>query len=531
VSDTGPGDRDGVSGHATAAWSRTEALTFALFVAGVLVSLFFLVHPWYDRTNDGSTYIITARALAAGEGYTYLGELFRIRPPGFSAILYLFVGEGGTLDFGALNLLVSLFGAAGVVLLYLYQRAYVGWVPALLTSIAVWLNPGYRRLCNQVMSDVPGVALVLACLLVERWASRRPSWTREVVLGLAIGAGAWVRSITLLLVPAILLARGVRRWRGAENGTGRGTFVLRRLVLFAVVSWLVVLPWTVVKNRSAPPPPADQTLNYSIATAMWHTDPGDPGSPRRSLGQILQRIPSHVKQAAVVVGSRMQHRIPGSAPTGGAVALGRAALALLLLAGTTFVLVRRAAPAEWFVGGVLLVVAVYFVFTDRLVLPVFVLALAATVEALRDVSRWLGGERAARVVPLVALLVLIAVDFHPRRDWRRIETRHRELVATAAAIESAIEPDARLAASRGFHYGVYLNRPVFSLVHAIRRARSYEAAEEVIDRYGIDTVVSSPLVPPDLSPYFLERYGPGTPAGTARVWRVRTRIADRPGKG
>jgi hypothetical protein len=47
--------------------------------------LLWTVHPWYDATNDGSMYIATARALLAGEGYSYLGSPFLIRPPGFSA--------------------------------------------------------------------------------------------------------------------------------------------------------------------------------------------------------------------------------------------------------------------------------------------------------------------------------------------------------------------------------------------------------------------------------------------------------------
>jgi hypothetical protein len=256
----GAGDIDGGTcfERETTRWSSVETLVFVLFVAGILVSVFFLVHPWYDRTNDGSTYLITARSIAGGEGYTYLGTLFRVRPPGFSALLALFVGgEGGT-SFAALNWMVSLFGAAGVVLFYLHQRVYLGWVLALMTSIAIWLNPGYQRLCNQIMSDVPGIALLLACLLVERWASRNASWRREIVLGLAIGVGAYVRSITILLVPAILVSRIVCRLLRGDRTPGWPTFALRRLGVVAVAAWLVVLPWNITKRLDAPPPPVDQ---------------------------------------------------------------------------------------------------------------------------------------------------------------------------------------------------------------------------------------------------------------------------------
>jgi hypothetical protein len=503
--------------------SRVERPVFVLFVVAILASLFFLVHPWYDRTNDGSTYLITARSIASGEGYTYLGSLFRVRPPGFSVLLVPFVGRAGGPNFAALNWMVSLFGAAGVVLLYLHQRVYVGWVLALLTSIAVWVNPGYQRLCNQVMSDVPGLALLLACLLVARWTSRNPSWRRELVLGLAIGASAYVRSITILLVPAILASRIACRLHRGERTPGWPAFALRRLGIVAVAAWLTLLPWSIIKRLDAPPPPVDQTLNYSLATAMWHEDPGDPGSPRVGVKDIVARVPAHLRDLLLVTGSRMQYRIPGSFAPNGRTRYGWSVLAVLTIVCLLIVLVRRKAPAEWFAAGVLLVVAVYFVFTDRLALPVFVLALAATVEVCRDLVRRFAGTRAATIVPAALLLLLIAVDFKPHQDWGRIEARHREFTALAGAVERVLTPDARLAAGQGFHYDVYLGRPVYNLLHAVRRAGRADAVEGVIDKYEINTVVLSSLVPPDrrLVGYFTDRYGAGTPAGSALVWRVR----------
>jgi hypothetical protein len=359
--------------------------------------------------------------------------------------------------------------------------------------------------------------------LLDRWAARRPSWHREVLLGLAIGASAYLRSITVLLVPALILARFLGRERPAADGPRRPVFLIGRLAVVALTAWLVLLPWQVVKRQNAPPPPADQTLNYSISTAMWHVDPGDPTSERRSLGSILTRIPSRLEQVALVVGSRMQYRIPGDPPPSPAVAFGRTAFALLLTAGLCIALARRRSAADWFALATLGVVTIYFVFTDRLILPFFVFALAATVGGLRDLAGRFGGPRAATWVPAGALLLLIAIDMQPQKDWKAIEARHRELAALASSIESVLAPDARLAAGQGFHYGVYLDRPVYSLVHAVRRAHRRDAAEQIIDRYGLNTVVLSPLIEPDrrLAPYFIRRYGLGEPAGEARVWRVR----------
>ena len=68
-------------------------------------------------TVDGSIFIVTARSLAAGEGYRYLGEPFQVRPPGFPLLIVPFV-SGLSDGFFAINFFVACFGAAGVLLLF-----------------------------------------------------------------------------------------------------------------------------------------------------------------------------------------------------------------------------------------------------------------------------------------------------------------------------------------------------------------------------------------------------------------------------
>jgi hypothetical protein len=345
----------------------------------------------------------------------------------------------------------------------------------------------------------------------------------ELALGAGIGAAAHVRSLAILLVPAIGLARICARAGAGAAGERWPRFLLERVILLAAAAFLVGLPWRMAQTRDAPAPPADQTLNYSISTAMWHTDPGDPRSPRVTPGRILARIPERLHEAALAVGSRLQHRIPGSAPPAPVARAVYLATALLFAAAWLVVLLRRRAATEWFVGGVGGVIALYFVFTDRLALPLFVFGLAASVEVLKEGVTRLAGPRAATIVPCSALALLIAVDFRPRADWPEIEARHRSFLETAAAVERALAPDARLGAAQGFHHSVYLGRPVHSLMYAVERSDRPEAAEEMIDKYHLNTVVLSSLVPADvvLVPYFRRRYGPGTPAGAAEIWRVR----------
>ena len=143
------GLRNAIAGEGEpAAWSPADRWTFGLLLASLLASLPWLVHPWYDASNDGSMYLVTARALAAGEGYSYLGEPFRVRPPGFSLLLAPLLATRGT-DFAAVNLYVSFWGVAAVALLFVHLRSRVGAALAALIAVAVWLSPTFRALCSQ----------------------------------------------------------------------------------------------------------------------------------------------------------------------------------------------------------------------------------------------------------------------------------------------------------------------------------------------------------------------------------------------
>ena len=191
-------------------WSRHECLSFAAFAVALGTGLFFLTHPWYDPAPDVFTYIATARSLAAGDGYQYLGAPFGIRPPGFSLLIAPWVVDG--VDFAGLNLLVGLFGVASVLALAALLRDRIGLRLALLVAACLWLNPGFRILSSQVMSDVPGTALIFGCLLLERLARRRGGIAFYAILGVAIGAAAYVRSLAVLLIPAAMLALALRAW-------------------------------------------------------------------------------------------------------------------------------------------------------------------------------------------------------------------------------------------------------------------------------------------------------------------------------
>ena len=498
-----------------APWTRTDRALLGALVALCALSLPWLVHPWYEAgagSSDAALYLLCAKSLLAGEGYAYLGEPFTVRPPGMSLLVAPWIAARG-LDHRVLNLFVASFGVAAAALYFALLRPRTGGWVAAAASLALFLNPGFRRMSNEVMSDVPGLALALGCLLLERRARRAPTWANEAALGLAIGASVYVRSVLVLLVPAIVGARVLARTREGGGLAAWRSFALRRLAPVAVLPALALLPWAVRDAANAPRGAVDQNFIHGYSTAMWNVDPGDPSSPRRSPAEVLERAPTRGRQVLSLLGSRMRTSQGGA----GAVAAGAAATALALALAA-----RRRRASDLYLLLLLAVVAVYFAFQDRLALPVFALALAALAELAALGGARLAGAARGRALAAAALLALAALDFRPRERWDEIEKLHALHGRLGAELSARIEPDARVASAIGWHLSLYLDRPVWSLLFAVRRAKQDSAVEAVIDEHAIDTVVLTELSEAEraLLPWFRGRY-PEVRVGPASVFRVR----------
>jgi hypothetical protein len=468
---------------------QLEVAVLVTLVVVLGASLPLLVHPWYDPTNDGSMYIATARALAAGQGYSYLGQPFVIRPPGFSCLIAPFLAWRGT-DFAALNALVSVLGAVGILLFYAWGRTRLGPLLAGLMALVLWFNPGYQRLCNQVMSDVPGWTALLATLLFARRWRQAPTRPGTVLLGVAIALSSLLRSGNLLLLPALLVSEPLERIMGRTPEPWRRLVERLGVLLLSVV--VVLAPWSLRNRWVAPPPPAEQTLLYSYGSGMWHTDMGDPRSPRVPLSEVAARIEVQGPRLLGTLGQRLGE----GRPTGSDLALATAFL-LALLAGA----LRTRDPGAILALGTVVVVAFYFGYAGRLLLPVYGLALPATLEGLRDLVARLLGQRAGTGVAALAALTLLGVDWHPREGWGEIRALHEAFQAEARAVSGRLGPEpAVLGAYRPWHHAVYLEREVWGLEQFVRRAGGDPSAvREPIERYGLDFLLLTPLgLPPSV---------------------------------
>jgi len=168
----------------------------AIAIYGVCAVALWAEPDWRPEW-DSALYFLTARSLAEGEGYRYLGEAFFLRPPGLSWFLSLFpLGVGGDPAFALLNRVFMLSATAGVAAVYVaFRRDYGrGW--ALVIALLTGTSPIFVDRLNFILTDLPFLALLfLALTSLDR--------------GLRGGRDRWMPTVAgaLLLVLAIHLPR------------------------------------------------------------------------------------------------------------------------------------------------------------------------------------------------------------------------------------------------------------------------------------------------------------------------------------
>ncbi|HTK49394.1 MAG TPA: hypothetical protein VL328_15555 [Gemmatimonadaceae bacterium] len=214
---------------------------------------------------DDAFYVILARSIATGQGYRALnvpglpaGTHF---PPGYPALLALvsFVAPAFPASVAAFKALNALFLAATAVLATRLLRRRVGAGPwwsvsvGLVTAVSVPL----LILSNLVLSELCFLAFALALLLALESLvdERQPAW-RVLLLGLAIGACALVRTHGAVLLPAAAIALAVRRrWRDAG--------------LLATGAAVCLVPWQLWMAHHAGDLPAPMLGMYDSYAGWW----------------------------------------------------------------------------------------------------------------------------------------------------------------------------------------------------------------------------------------------------------------------
>jgi 4-amino-4-deoxy-L-arabinose transferase-like glycosyltransferase len=491
-------------------------LPWVALAAYALCCVVFWVDPQWRPEWDGATYLLTGQALAAGEGYTYQGQPFFLRPPGLAWMLSLLVRDGAY-DFHTVNFWLMVWSAATVMAAYLAIRPLHGTPMALAVALLSGTSPLFVANFNFVLSEFPFAAMLFASVaLLHRAAERGPRWWLWAVGGgLVLGTATYLRTIGVLMLPGLLLLGATR---------DRGWHRWRAVLPFALVV-LLILPWLKHSQDAAAiaPKPSEQLRLHSYSTAMWHRDTGDPDSPLLSPGDWMRRVQRNGRGAASDVSRGILHLDN---------VVARSGLLVLLLTGWGLALRRKPTLLEWYAAASAVLLLTYFNYDQRFLLPLTPLLYLYALIPLDRATRWLGGRFGKRALAggglvvaglLLANLVWLPRALAPQRSPLDPTTTLGDywefLHSTAAWLRDNTPPDAVILCNQA---------PQIALLSG-RGAYTYRYLREPapLTRYGVDYVVFDSPVPKAFDQYVSQHVEEqwliptGVPGFVVRVCRIR----------
>ena len=366
---------------------------------------------------DDGWYVLLAKALAGGQGYTLASVptpgILPSYPPGFPFVLSLVFRVAPRFPENVPVLkavsIAALLGTA--VLTRRYCLRDVGLTPALAVGIALAtaLHPGLTFLATStVMSECVFTFVQLAVVvLVERVVRERGGTTIALLAGLVGGFAFLVRSLGLALVVAAgaYLAKE-RRWRAAA------AFVLGALV--------VAGPWVLHARLHAPTLAEQADVNdqvvYPYDVQFWMNVAGNPLSGTTS----PSGLPGRMWKTTLAIGHHaagalevypLYHLLdPGkwaAAPPG------TTAVSLLscvsILIGFVAAVRRRVGLAELLLPVTLAFVALWPAVPFRFLLPLLPFVLCHTVLGVRVLVQVVTG-RDGWGIPLATVILLATVS-------------------------------------------------------------------------------------------------------------------------
>ncbi len=368
--------------------------------------------------SDDAWYVLLAKALATGHGYTLINAptpgMVPYFPPGFPWVLS-FVFRVAPVFPDNVWLLKSLSIAAmlGIgVLTERYARTIGLWAPlAGVVALATALHPGLVFLATStVMSESVFTLVQLAVvLLVERIPRRDGAGGLPLAAGVLAGFGFLVRSLgAALALAGVLYLLKERRWRAATA--------------YALAAAAVAVPWVLFARSHVPTLAQQAEMNDLISRpygqSFWLRVIQDPSQGTISVGDLPARMwdgaQALVGRCAGAFEVYPMYRLldPGawSGPVPGATALSLVA-SLVIAIGFVAAARRHLGVAEVLTVPTLLVTAAWPSSHLRLVLPLlpFVLCYTALgVARLAGAARARHGRSAALAVMTLVLGVSLA---------------------------------------------------------------------------------------------------------------------------
>lgn len=377
---------------------RSPLWPYSGIAAYSVCALAFWVRDYWRPQWDSGIYLVTARALANGEGYSYLGRPFFLRPPGFSWMLSFFAG-GDRFDFHLLSFIMMGFAVGVVWAVFLVLKGRYGHWRAMAIAILTGTSPIFAAGFNAIMSDFPFLVLLLLGLSLLDWAALNKKWRLTSMVGgsLLLVGSAYLRTAALAALPGVFLVFFLRQ-RGWERLYG---------LVAVLITLALIMPWfyhaRVVSAKAERP--SDQLFLVNYTTAMFRVDTGDPGSGLVTPAMWQQRI----KGNALCFMRDLAFTTTGTHSTW--IGFGIVTAALF---GLGINLRRNLSLLDLFTIFYVGVLLTYFVFSKRLLLTVLPLFYAYILVSLRftlgRINRWISGSTALRAVEVAAVGFLLIVN-------------------------------------------------------------------------------------------------------------------------
>ena len=359
-------------------WAKVASGVSALllFLAIYLLRLDKVV----GQVVDDAWYVLLAKALATGHGYTLINSpspgIVPFYPPAFPMLLSLAYRLSPDFPNNVWLLKsVSIAAMMGVGLVAFYYFLRVRALPFYLSlglAVATVLYPALAFLATStVMSEcVFTLGLLSAIVVIERSVrAERPSgeWRYAVLGGVLASLCFLTRPVALGLIIAAIIYLLKER-------------MLRRAAIFATMVMLLVGPWVIYSGRHAPTEEQRVEQNGNIVqsykTQFWQKTAGQPLRGTVTFDDLPDRIWSNASEivrydiGAVAFYGLFRPLEPGPGMPIEKEARGLSlVLSLLVLMGWVSVIRERTTLAEFTVPSILLITVAWGWEQFRLLLP------------------------------------------------------------------------------------------------------------------------------------------------------------------
>lgn len=448
----------------------TGLLLAAVAVLAVLSATAF-VEPDWRHSVDSAIYLLTAKSLSLGEGYTYLGLPFFVRPPGLSWCLSLVMGDGW--DFALYNQLIQLSVAACLGTLLLAMSRLHGWCAAALVTLLFALNPLALDTHNAILAEFPFLALFFAAawLLSKHRDGSQPGTLAALIGAALLAAAVAFRTVGVLFLPGLVLLSLLGMNGRRKDPAGRANRLQGVLVAALVAASLV--PWVLYSRDASAVAerPSTQLLMFDYTTALFHTNPSDPSSPWVDAAGWATRLGDNLTEISHTV----DYAFLGGPPNEALSVHGSGAMVVTVLLGLclAFTLIVRRSALDLYAAASVVVLLLYFTFADRLLLPLVPMLISSVVFTADKLGCLLGSTIPAKLpVPGGAVLIglfalalggMSLAQMDTSRELSPTKRRfQRDDLVTAAWVNDNLPADARLLHEKGAVISLLTGRTTYT---------------------------------------------------------------------